>query len=192
MAQDDSEKAADRKVFVTVGTTTFDGLIQAVLAPQVIRLLRSQGYNSIRVQHGESLETYQACLTAELLTELTTCGMSITAFAYADSDNITEEIKSAELVISHAGSGTILECLRYQKRIIVVPNRSLMDNHQVELANEMAKQKYVVKGSLKKIDQAIEISATYAYKHFPRTGSKVFTEVLEEELDKLDKDRIYG
>ncbi|KAK6332910.1 N-acetylglucosaminyldiphosphodolichol N-acetylglucosaminyltransferase catalytic subunit alg13 [Orbilia brochopaga] len=192
MAPQDSEPVADRKVFVTVGTTTFDGLIQAVLVPPIISMLHSQGYTSIRVQHGESTEIYQACLTPELEAELAKCGMSITAFAYADSDEITEEIKFAELVISHAGSGTILECLRYQKRIVVVPNRSLMENHQLELANEMSKQKYVVKGNLKNIDIAIDRSATYPYRHFPRTGSKVFAEVLEEELDKLDKDTMYG
>lgn len=47
-----------------------------------------------------------------------------------------------------SGSGSILEALRYQKRIIVVPNETLMDNHQVELAEEMHRQKYVIHSSI--------------------------------------------
>ncbi|KAJ6258894.1 UDP-N-acetylglucosamine transferase subunit [Drechslerella dactyloides] len=192
MSPHNPEKAREQQVFVTVGTTTFDGLIGAVLKPSIISLLHTQGYTSICIQHGKSAEIYQACRTPELEAELLKCEMSITAFAYADSEEITNKIKLAELVICHAGSGTILDCLRYQKRIIAVPNTTLMENHQAELADEMSKQQYVVKGSLKSIARAIERSATYPYRHFPRMGSKVFTEILEDELDKVDKDKMYG
>ncbi|EWC44157.1 hypothetical protein DRE_06982 [Drechslerella stenobrocha 248] len=191
MASGTPERASDRKVLVTVGTTAFDGLIEAVVRPSVVDLLRSQGYTSIRVQYGTDIDLYKSLCNADLETALAKSDMSISGFAYADGQTITNEIKSAELVISHAGSGTILECLRYQKRIIVVPNQSLMENHQVELANEMAKLEYVINSSLADLTSAIELSTNFQYKHFPRTGRKVFTEIVEEELVKADKDRIY-
>ena len=44
------------------------------------------------------------------------------------------------------GSGTILEGLRIAVPLIVVPNKALLDNHQLELAKELAAQGYVVHG----------------------------------------------
>ncbi|PWN27093.1 hypothetical protein BDZ90DRAFT_232652 [Jaminaea rosea] len=55
--------------------------------------------------------------------------------------DLCSHLSSADIVISHAGSGTILETLRLPipPRLIVVPNTTLMDNHQVELADAIAK-----------------------------------------------------
>ncbi|PIN08511.1 N-acetylglucosaminyldiphosphodolichol N-acetylglucosaminyltransferase [Handroanthus impetiginosus] len=46
------------------------------------------------------------------------------------SSSIAKFLKSASLVISHAGSGSIFETLRLRKPLIVVVNEDLMDNHQ--------------------------------------------------------------
>jgi len=50
--------------------------------------------------------------------------------------------------ISNLGSGTILDALRIGVPIIVVPNPELLDNHQVELAEALESQGYVVHGRL--------------------------------------------
>ena len=46
------------------------------------------------------------------------------------------------------GSGSILDALRLEIPIIVVPNTSLLDNHQLELAEVLASQGYVIHGQL--------------------------------------------
>lgn len=46
------------------------------------------------------------------------------------------------------GSGSILDALRVGVPLIVVPNPSLLDNHQVELAEALQEQGYVVHGRL--------------------------------------------
>ncbi|KAK9130084.1 hypothetical protein Sjap_010571 [Stephania japonica] len=43
-----------------------------------------------------------------------------------------------------AGSGSIFETLRLGKSLIVVVNEDLMDNHQSELAEELAEQKHLL------------------------------------------------
>jgi len=43
------------------------------------------------------------------------------------------------------GSGTILDAMRLGIPLIVVPNSSLLDNHQQELADELEAQGYVTK-----------------------------------------------
>ncbi|KAK6337368.1 N-acetylglucosaminyldiphosphodolichol N-acetylglucosaminyltransferase catalytic subunit alg13 [Orbilia blumenaviensis] len=188
-----SERSKTGKgVFVTVGTTAFDGLIKAVLVPTVIGQLSDFGYTQIKVQHGNGREAYVNAFTPELERLVQKTGISIDGFDYEESTRITELIIEADLIISHAGSGTILDALRYQKAIIVVPNESLMDNHQAELATEMSKQKYVIQGKLDRFDASVALAQTYKFKHFPRTGSKKFVEVLEDEIEKAEKDKMYG
>ena len=50
--------------------------------------------------------------------------------------------------LTSKGSGSILDALRIAVPLIVVPNPSLLDNHQVELAEELAAQGYVIHGHL--------------------------------------------
>jgi len=46
------------------------------------------------------------------------------------------------------GTGTILDAMRIDCPLIVVPNPELMDNHQEELAETMAGFEYLVHGSI--------------------------------------------
>lgn len=46
------------------------------------------------------------------------------------------------------GSGSILEALRYQIPLIVVPNTGLLDNHQEELAVAMDRNNYLIRGDV--------------------------------------------
>lgn len=46
------------------------------------------------------------------------------------------------------GSGSILDGLRVGVPLVVVPNTDLLHNHQVELAEVLAEQQYVVYGKL--------------------------------------------
>ncbi|KAK8698122.1 hypothetical protein V6N13_114253 [Hibiscus sabdariffa] len=59
------------------------------------------------------------------------------------SSSIADHLRSASLVISHAGSGSIFETLQLGKPLIVVVNEDLMDNHQSELAEELAERRHL-------------------------------------------------
>ena len=77
------------------------------------------------------------------------------------TDDFEGLVRSVDAVISHAGmcltrkmvstrwtdwgpgSGSILTILRTPKPLLVVPNTSLMDNHQAELADALGKDGYL-------------------------------------------------
>ncbi|EFN82693.1 UDP-N-acetylglucosamine transferase subunit ALG13-like protein [Harpegnathos saltator] len=116
-----------KTVFVTVGTTKFDDLITAVLNPAVLEALSARDYRHLILQIGNS-SIEPDCIAR--------CGFhSIESFKLSPS--IGKYMQSADLVISHAGAGSVLEALENCKHLIVVINDLLMDNHQVELAKQL-------------------------------------------------------
>lgn len=65
----------------------------------------------------------------------------------------------SDIVISHGGAGSILAALRKQKRLIVVVNTDLMDNHQVEIANAMADGNYAIQATRESLAEDIKVIA---------------------------------
>ena len=81
-------------------------------------------------------------------------------------------IKEADVVISHAGgsqttplavsgllvlisslgSGSILDVIRV-KPLLVVPNSSLMDNHQAQLAEALERQGYLIASTVEQVSK---------------------------------------
>jgi len=61
-------------------------------------------------------------------------------FNYAN--DIISSYQGADLVITHAGAGTIFTLLEMQKRIVVVPNLERDDSHQKDLSDVVARKKW--------------------------------------------------
>ncbi|KMS97943.1 hypothetical protein BVRB_4g097180 [Beta vulgaris subsp. vulgaris] len=130
----DGSKNSKRVVFVTVGTTLFDALVRAVDAPEFKQDLYAKGYTHLLIQIGRG---------SYIPTRSTGDDGSLAVEYFTFSSSIAESLRSASLVISHAGSGSIFETLRLRKPLIVVVNEDLMDNHQAELAEELAERKHL-------------------------------------------------
>merc|ERR1719498_658193 len=69
-------------------------------------------------------------------------GLKVDSFPLKAS-GFDRDIADADLIIGHAGAGTILEALRAGKKIVVVVNDKLMNNHQLEIADAMAARRYL-------------------------------------------------
>ena len=76
---------------------------------------------------------------------------NITVFNMLKPEEMKKYIINSSIVITHAGVGTIMECIENNKDIIVLPrkeeNGEHVNNHQKEIAFEMEK-----KGLLYKVD----------------------------------------
>ncbi|XP_076934672.1 uncharacterized protein LOC143601045 [Bidens hawaiensis] len=123
-----------RIVFVTVGTTSFDSLVRTVDSDQVKQALSEKGYTHLVIQMGRGSYIPKKCSDED---------GSLVVDHFTFSSSIADYLRSASLVISHAGSGSIFETLRFAKPLIVVVNEDLMDNHQSELAEELAERKHL-------------------------------------------------
>lgn len=124
-----------RIVFLSVGTTCFDALVRVVDSKEVKEELYKKGYTHLLIQMGRG--TF-------IPTKSSGEDGSLAVDYFTFSSSIADCMKSASLVISHAGSGSIFETLRMGKPLIVVVNEELMDNHQSELAEELADRKHLL------------------------------------------------
>ncbi|GAB1603671.1 UDP-N-acetylglucosamine transferase subunit ALG13 homolog isoform X1 [Argonauta hians] len=116
-----------KTVFVTVGTTRFDQLVQKVTTKEICQKFSDLGFKKLIIQTGHSPAPSKSSVA----------GVDISTFDFKDS--ILDNIQKADLVISHAGAGTTVETLKAGTPLLTVVNDKLMNNHQVELAEQMAK-----------------------------------------------------
>eukprot|EP00043_Microstomoeca_roanoka_P000018 m.26301 g.26301 ORF g.26301 m.26301 type:complete len:206 (-) comp10016_c0_seq1:225-842(-) len=114
------------RIFVTVGSTQFDLLTQLMVSDEMLKVLQSLGCKELVVQHGKAIPPV---VTGNAQ------GMKITIYDYKAS--IRSDIEAADVVVGHAGAGTVLEALGAGKKMVVVINDQLMQNHQSELALKM-------------------------------------------------------
>lgn len=47
------------------------------------------------------------------------------------------------MVICHAGAGTLLDCIKDNKKTFAIVNNDLVENHQVELFDKLLKQNLI-------------------------------------------------
>lgn len=192
-------QANSKTVFVTVGTTLFDPLIEAICTPSFLHKLISHGYTHVIIQYGKgsmppiatlsnsnsdpeqnkSHSHSQSILQGFYPTNDTSLG-SIHWQVYPFKPSLEQDVKNADLILSHAGAGSIMEGLSHchsrntstttnttihhnhndnttpthndntttphnnDKKMVVVINDGLMDNHQMELAEALAKRGYLM------------------------------------------------
>ncbi|EIN07425.1 glycosyl transferase [Punctularia strigosozonata HHB-11173 SS5] len=170
-----------KTAFVTVGSTKFDDLVTAFSREDVISSLQSKGYTRLNIQCGHSYAsdsgTYPQLQDVRVIE---TGGLRIEQFRFKPS--LEEDFRSADLVISHAGSGTILEVLRMGKPLIVVPNSTLMDDHQTELAVKLDQLGYLKASTVSDIARAIADFNASEIVPFPGFTPERFSSLLNKEM----------
>ncbi|DAA76464.1 TPA_exp: UDP-N-acetylglucosamine transferase subunit ALG13 [Trichophyton benhamiae CBS 112371] len=206
MAQRREEQPGSRPkktCFVTVGATaSFNAMIREILHQDFLAALKANNYTTLTIQYGRHGDELFRSFVKENENEvLHNYGLTLTGFDF-NINGLKDEMCAAKanpsrntaegLVISHAGSGTILEALRLGLPLIVVPNPALMHNHQAELATELASANYVVHGKLGSLVPALHEAEKLREKIHswpPKragTDSKGLAWVMEDELGFLD------
>lgn len=142
----------ERYAVVTVGSTKFSALVEAMVQPELCAALRNRfQLQKLYVQYGTA--DLSMPVGATRIAEPSSCspdsprqqwscgGLCVEAFPYRP--HLAALIRTAALVITHAGAGTILEGLQARRPLVVVPNRCLMSDHQLELADGLAAGRFL-------------------------------------------------
>lgn len=118
-------------IFVTVGTTLFDDLVEVILSDEILSLLQKVQCKLLRIQYGAGKGIDVATI------DKVAKQLSIQIECYDFKANIMSDIMQSDLIVSHAGAGSCIEVLTSKKPLIVVVNDKLMHNHQTELAQQL-------------------------------------------------------
>jgi len=126
---------AKKQLLVTVGTTEFDALIKALDCEEFWQYTRTQMYSDIIFQIGRGV--YEPVYLAGSDHDVGS-GIRSRFSWFRFVPDLSSIVRECDTVISHCGAGTILEVLESGARLIVAVNESLMDNHQMELADALS------------------------------------------------------
>jgi UDP-N-acetylglucosamine transferase subunit ALG13 len=146
-------------VFVTVGSTDFDALIQAVdrLAPSLWI------HGEMQIGHGQYLP------------------VNMPYFRFAPS--LDAYYERATLVVAHGGLGTTMEVLRRGLPLVSVSNPDRYDNHQEDLLASLSEMGYLVWcRHLDELGQAIEIAQTRPLERYQSPECEIHL-VINQFLD---------
>lgn len=160
-----------KTVFVTVGTTSFDALTEKVSSKTICEKLQKLGYTSVSLQIGRGEYEPEPVKMPDF---------ELSFFRYKDS--ISKDIQSADLVISHAGAGSVLETMEANKPMIVVINELLMGNHQIELAYQLYKDGHLLYATPSTLGDLLDNLDISKLKPFPRGEPEKFATFLDETV----------
>ncbi|KAL1903263.1 N-acetylglucosaminyldiphosphodolichol N-acetylglucosaminyltransferase catalytic subunit alg13 [Sporothrix stenoceras] len=174
MDKGSSVQPEGRRCFVTVGATaSFIKLLRDVLEPRFLDCLGGRGFDELIVQTGPDHEWALKEIEALGQQTNTSDGGKRTRWPTIDVISYTKDMHSMMLpcrgetsktkrrlpgaMISHAGSGSILDAVRCDVPLIVVANPDLLGNHQAELADAVHEAGWAIRGELGHLSDAIEL-----------------------------------
>lgn len=183
-------------VFVTVGTTEFDKLIETITNDRTIQVI-SDGFivfaaplfvvilfisywckyvfdenrNILYFLVFEQALKEKGCKHVKMQIGAGHLmprveDVDITVEYFRFKDSIADDILQADLIIGHAGAGTSLDVLEQGKPLITVINDDLMNNHQIELAEKLNEEGYSVCCTCDTLPSAIKSLDTKSLKPF--------------------------
>ena len=113
----------------------------------------------------------------------------ITTFDFKSKDEIEKLIDKARIIITHAGVGTITECLEKGKKIIVVPRLKKYlehtNDHQMQITKEFEMKGYVIAlYDNKRLSAALEKIKTIKPKRY-ESNSENFKMKIKDYIDNI-------
>lgn len=143
-------------IFVAVGTTRFDELVEAV--DQIVPKLDDE----VLIQLGNSKYTPKNCKY------------------FSFDDSLLKYYKMADIVIAHGGAGITFEVLALGKKLISIENPSVLEGHQRDLLGKLARDGYLMWCmDLNKIENCIKDVKTMDIKKYVKPQCRIREMILK-------------
>ena len=117
------------------------------------------------------------------ITKYTTNNMEL--FDYTTNEEMLNYIEKADYIITHGGVGTIFNCLKKGKKVIVVPRLAKYgehhNDHQLQVVEEFTKKGYILDGS--NLEEAITKIETFMPNKYQSNNDNFITNLI----DYIDK-----
>lgn len=113
-------------------------------------------------------------------------------FKFLSENEFTKLYKSARLIVSHAGIGSIMTAFRHNKPFIIVPRMKKhgenLDDHQLEIAGEIEKDRIAaVVYDVRNLEKLIQSRYRYPRREF-NNENKILIEKLRTYIIALEKE----
>ncbi|MBA2877149.1 UDP-N-acetylglucosamine transferase subunit ALG13 [Anoxybacillus kamchatkensis] len=161
-------------IFVTVGTQRFpfDRLfkkLDELVEQNVIRdsIVAQVGYTQYTPKHFRS-------------------------FPFISAEEMEKYIQESDLIITHSGTSSIIKCLKYGKKVVVVPRlakyKEHVDDHQLEIAQLFAAKNFIEPVyHIEELGEKIEKAKVGHYASYNFDNSRLL-QSISNYLDELNKD----
>lgn len=105
------------------------------------------------------------------------------------NDEFQRVMAEADIVISHAGTGTVSAALKMGKRLILFPRLKKygehIDDHQLQICQLFTEKSYaMIAKDEEELEQAINQAAKYHFNHF-ESNTGAFIELLDSLIQGL-------
>ena len=112
-------------------------------------------------------------------------------FDYVSKTELEKYIEKANFVITHAGVGTIFDCLKKNKKIIAVPRLSKYkehnNDHQLQIVEEFGKEGFLIPVyEMDELEQAIQKVKTFKPNKY-KSNNKNMVKLISEYIDRNEK-----
>ena len=183
ISTDGGSGGEDRICFVTVGTTSFDELVRQMDSPAIHEHLRRLGMTKLVVQVGRGVYTPKCACAAAEDGAGASCGVEfLPTIFFRFAPSLDAHMRSAALVISHGGAGSIMEALGLRKPLVVVVNGALMDDHQTELAGALEERGHLRSTTCSGLESALGGFKLTGGVSYPAPDLDAFPKVVDGEM----------
>lgn len=108
--------------------------------------------------------------------------------AFLTKEELNNHIKSSHLVITHGGTGSIINSLKSHKKVIGIPRDAKfgehVDNHQYEIIDQFKNSSMIMSiTDVKDLRKALIESETFKFKEY-HSNSEKFNEAIQRYINE--------